>query len=103
MERYFKKLAMKGGIHTERGTDEERGRRVEKGCRDKLSLNGVSLDIVSGIISLLDFETLIQSIHDQCVPSLECNQTVDNHYSYLQQLGFPKTPRRPKKIQVTLT
>jgi hypothetical protein len=58
MERYFKKLAMKGGIHTERGTDEERGRRVEKGFLDKLSLNGVSLNILSEIINFLNFETL---------------------------------------------
>ncbi len=49
-----------------RGTESERVRRVEKGggsqvekgCRDKLSLNGVSLDILTGIINLLDFDTL---------------------------------------------
>ncbi len=52
------------------------------GCRDELSPKIISLHILNGIMHTQDFETLGQSIPDQCVPTLDCQQAVVNHNSY---------------------
>ncbi len=57
-----------------------------------MSLTKVTLNILIWIIYPLDLETSVQNIPDECVPSLDRNQTMDDHNSYLQKLGFPQVP-----------
>jgi hypothetical protein len=55
-------------------------------------MNEISLINLTGIANPLDFETLRQTIHDQCTLALDCNQVVDKHINFSQKLGFPGLP-----------
>ncbi len=65
----------------------------------KLSLNEVSLNIFTGIISPLDFEIYRTIISDWCVPTrvptLASILTVNNHHSYSHKPGFLWVPCGP--------
>jgi hypothetical protein len=52
--------------------------------QNEVSLNEISLNINTGVISPLDFKTPGQIIPDRCVPTLGRMQAVDNYNSYLR-------------------
>ncbi len=62
-------------------------------CRDELSPNEVSLNILTGIIYPLDFKTLVQIIPDWCVPTLaSTRQRAINHNSHSIRWDYPAVP-----------
>jgi hypothetical protein len=70
-------------------------------CQDEVSLNNVSLNIINGIINLLDVKTLGQIIPDRCVPNFRpwTAYRVVYRNSYMQKLRFPGVPSSPPEAE----